>query len=171
MTVPNTGRPCTVCRHAERVAIDKALIAQEGFEAVSRRFKVNPDALARHFKNHVPTEAMQAGAEAAIAAEVEHGSGLLGNASVLHAKALELLAKAEKEGDVRTALAGVREAANCLQLMAKLAGQIDESATINVTFAPQFLLLQKTIIRALAPHPEALRAVQGAFVLLEGAAE
>jgi hypothetical protein len=124
---------------------------------------VNPDALARHFKNHVPTEAMQAGAEAAIAAEASHGAGLVRGASELRDKAMALLAKAEEDGDLRTALAGVREAARCLELVAKMTGLIDQTVQVNIALSAEFTMIRTTILAALAPHPEARAAVVSAL--------
>ena len=58
---------------------------------------------------------------------------------------------------------GVREAARCLELMAKLTGDIDSSATVNLTLAPQWITLQTTILAALAQHPTARQAVVAAL--------
>ncbi len=78
---------------------------------------------------------------------------------MLRDKALSLLRKAEAVSDLRTALMGVREAARCLELMAKLTGDLDEGATINVIANPQFIVVQQAILSALAPHPAARAAV------------
>lgn len=48
------GRTCSICTHPERVAIDKALVAGESNRAISRRFHVSKDAVARHRAEHLP---------------------------------------------------------------------------------------------------------------------
>ncbi len=159
------ARPCSVCRHPDREEIDRALIAGDPLADVSERSGISSQSLIRHRAAHVPTAAMQEGAQAVVVAEAAHGASLLGGACSLRDKALSLLHKAEVAGDLRTALMGVREAARCLELMAKLTGDIDESATVNVIANPQFLAVQQTILAALAPHPAARAAV---LVALEG---
>jgi hypothetical protein len=159
------GRPCTVCGHRDRAEIDRQLVAGTALPGISRQFAVSQDSLARHREKHVPTMAMQEGAQAVAAAEGTHGATLLGGACNLRDKALGLLKKAEESGDLRTALMGVREAARCVELMAKLTGDIDESATVNIIANPQFVMVQQAILSALAPHPAARAAV---LMALEG---
>jgi len=59
------------------------------------------------------------------AAAVVRGDDLLGTARELQAKTLALLARAEAAGDLRTALAAVREARGNLELLGRLAGQLE----------------------------------------------
>ncbi len=163
-SMPTTGRPCTICNHADRAAIDGALVAAGvAVSQISRRFAVTPDALARHRQNHMPTLAMSEGRRAAAVVEAERGAGLADQADQLRATALRLLAAAEAAGDLRTALQGVREAARCLELVAKLTGEIEAGATVNVLVAPAIITLQATIIAALAPYPDARAAVARAL--------
>lgn len=159
-----TGRPCNVCTHAERAEIDRALIARtDTLPALSARFGVSVKSLDRHRNAHVPTPAMQEGAQAVVAAEAGLGAGLAQDACSLKNKALDLLRQAEEAGDLKTALMGVREAARCLELVAKLTGDLDASPTVNLVLAPQFISIQTAILAALAPHPEARRAVVAAL--------
>ena len=55
------------------------------------------------------------------------------------------------------------------QLLAKLLGQLDERPQVNVLMAPEWLQVRAALLMALAPHPEARRAVAAALVTLEGA--
>lgn len=48
------ARPCTVCRHPERAAIDKALVAGEPFRNLAERFGTSATALHRHKQDHLP---------------------------------------------------------------------------------------------------------------------
>jgi hypothetical protein len=71
--------------------------------------------------------------QAAKAATVAHADTLLDQVTSLHRRSLRIMARAERAGDLRTALAGVREARGCVELLARMEGQLArESATINV---------------------------------------
>ena len=153
------GRPCTICTHAERAEIDRAIIGGGNLVEVSKRFDCSSQALLRHRDKHIPTDAMQAGAQSVAASEAGHGTSMAQQAAALHARAMSLLAKAEAAGDLRTALAGVREAARCIELLAKLSGDLDASTTLNLTVAPAFITVQAAILTALDPFPDARRAV------------
>ena len=157
------GRPCKVCRHPERDAIDRALVAGADVASVSRNFAVSDDALTRHRDNHIPTPEMQAGAVARAAADADHGGSLLSQVAGLRTDALRLLGKAEAAGDLRTALAGIREARECIETLAKLTGQIDAGTTVNVSVEAQILPVQVAILAALVPYPEARAAVVAAL--------
>jgi hypothetical protein len=102
---------------------------------------------------------MQEGAQAVAAAEATHGATLRDDAAGLRDRAMGLLKKAEDAGDLRTALMGVREASRCLELMAKLAGEMPDGPTVNVLVAPQFIAVQGVILAALADFPAARAAV------------
>ena len=118
--------------------------------------------LERHNRNHV-----RARMAAVIAARADdqnaYDTSLVDRAAELRAKALELLHKAEKAGDLKTALQGVREAARCVELVGKLTGQVDQSATVNITLAPALIELQTIVLKALADHPAARMAVAAAL--------
>ncbi len=69
------------------------------------------------------------------AQEVAQADNLLEQVQNLQAKALSILAKAEAAGDLRTALQGIREARSCLELLAKLQGELQQEGTVNITLA------------------------------------
>ncbi len=89
-----TGRPCTICGHAARAEIDRALTAGVSLRAVADQFRLPRTSLTRHRANHVPTEAMRAAVQAAAVVEADHGIGLAQGAARLRTDALRLLAKA-----------------------------------------------------------------------------
>jgi hypothetical protein len=96
-------------------------------------------------------------------AERERGGDLLAAARALHGKALDLMRQAERARDLRTALAGIREAARCVELQGRLMGQIKETPTVNVTLSAEWLSLQAVILSALEPHADARQAVAEAL--------
>ncbi len=56
------------------------------------------------------------------------------------------------------------------QLLAKLLGQLDDRPQINLLMAPEWLQVRTALLMALAPHPEARRAVTAALIALEAPA-
>jgi hypothetical protein len=110
---------CSVCRHSELSQIDKALLAGEPFRSIAKRVSLSPAALFRH-KSHVEKRLV----EARESEEASQGRDLVKELVKLAARADKLASQAERDGDLRTALAGVRELARLLELEARLAGQI-----------------------------------------------
>ncbi len=159
---------CTVCRHPDRQAIDAEIIKGNGGRPLAARFGLTKQAVARHAANHVPSADMRTAHLERVSAEGDRGATLVESAAELRDKAHALLQKAETAGDLKTALVGVREAARCLELVAKLTGQIDESVKLNIAFAPAMLELQTIVITALAAFPEARLAVAQALGSLSG---
>lgn len=154
------GRPCTICTHPERDAIDRALIgAGAALKPVSLKFGVTQQSVMRHREQHMPRAARKEGAEAVAEAEGTRGAYLLREASGLRKRAMALLEKAEAAEDIRGANGSLREARECLKLEAQLLGELDDSATINVLIAPAFIKVQTVVLAALAHYPEARIAV------------
>ncbi len=53
-------RPCSICSHADREAIDQALVAGEVFRNIAERFGTSTTALHRHKQEHIPAYLSQA---------------------------------------------------------------------------------------------------------------
>lgn len=100
-------------------------------------------------------------------AEVEEvqGSQTLDEVRALKVHALEILGQAQKAGDLKTALLGIREARGCLELCMKAEGRIDKPPEVNITLNAEWIELRTLIITALDPFPEAkeamVRAIHG----------
>ncbi len=106
-------------------------------------------------------------ADAKAAADVARGDDLLEQVRALRSKAINLLMAAERAGDLRTALRGVAEARACVELLARLEGELDERAQVNVLVAPEWLAIRAAVVGALRPFPEAGEAVANALTRLE----
>ncbi len=157
---------CSICVHPDRAEIDAAIVRRESLRAMARQWGVSKDALRRHHDGgHVAKEL----AKAQEAREVAQADDLLHDVRVLRGKAVALLIKAEHAGDLRTALAGVREARACVELLAKLAGELDERPVVNVLVAPEWLGVRAALLEALAPYPEARAAVSDRLLALGAA--
>ncbi len=160
------SRVCTICTLPadERQAIDTALIGGEPARSVASRYVTNGRplgrmAVQRHKDEHLP----QTLAKAEAAKEINRGEELLAQVQQLRNKAVSILLAAERAGDLRTALAGIREARACLELLLEAERTIDRRPQINVVLSPEWLSLRLVIVQALADHPEAQRAVVGAL--------
>lgn len=157
------SRACTVCTHAERDAIDRALLAGGSNRAIAGQYGLGRDAVARHRAEHVAERL----AKAEGAAEVASATDLLGELRLLRAKAISLLLKAEKAGDYRTALAGIGQARATIELLAELEGELDRRPVVNLLLAPEWIQVRGVLLDALAPYPEAKAAVAGRLRTLE----
>lgn len=159
-------RRCTVCADHRRPEVDRLIAAGNvPVRRIAAQYGFAQSSLRRHAEDHVPA----AMAEAAQAELVAHGASLLDQVTSLHRRALGLLQRAEVAGDFRAAMAGIREARGCVELLARLEGQLREreAATVNVLIAPDFLRLRGVILGALAEHPEAAQKVASALASAE----
>ena len=90
------ARPCTVCRHPEREAIDKAIVGGEAFRNVAERFGTSVASLSRHRAKHLPPLIL----EARQAQERAHAEGLQtqaeGQRARRRAHAFDVLAELER---------------------------------------------------------------------------
>ena len=153
-------RLCTVCTHPARREIDQALATGTGSNRfIAAHYSLAVASVRRHAGAHLPATLSRA----AEAAEVARADDLLGQVQDLQRRALAVLGKAEEAGDLRTALGAIREARGNLELLAKLLGELDDSPTVNLTGAPQWLEVRTLILRALEPHPDARLAVAAAL--------
>jgi hypothetical protein len=155
-------RSCTVCEHAEKDTIDRALVGSVSNRSVASLYDVSEAAVRRHKANHLPAKLVMAEK----AAEVVEADNLLHQVGDLQRRALAILDKAEEAGELRTALSAIREARGNLELLAKLLGELDERPMLNLNISPEWLELRAVIVGALEPYSEARGAVLSA---LEGA--
>jgi hypothetical protein len=144
-------RTCTICTHKQRTAIDKALVARQAFRHIAKRYSVSTAALVRHSDDHLPSSLLKAQA----AREAANADALLAQVVDLRGKALSVLEKAEGSDDLRAAVSAIREARGCVELLAKLAGELKDAPTINLVLSAEWLTIQGAVLRALEPHPAA----------------
>jgi hypothetical protein len=155
-------RRCTVCDHPESHGIDEALVTGAPYRSVAKRFELSESAVYRHKTEHLPAHLLKAKE----VEEVARADDLLEQVRNLQTHALDILERAEKAGDLRTALAAISQARGNLELLGKLAGELDERPVVNLNVSPEWLELRAVIVGALDTHPQARGAVLSA---LEGA--
>jgi chaperonin cofactor prefoldin len=124
------SRKCSICNHNRRQEIERALLRGESHHAVAQQFTISRGAVARHLK-HVSTALTQA-------QEVEeNGKSILRRVGELILQAEQVKARANREGDYRTALAALREMTRLVELQARLTGELHEkheTKIVNLTF-------------------------------------
>jgi hypothetical protein len=157
-------RTCTVCAHPDRPAIDQMLVNRQPFRHIAAHAGLSTSALVRHHDDHLPAQL----AQAKTAAEAAQAEDLLQQVQALRGKALELLRKAEGEGDYRTALQGVREARACVELLLEVEGELDRRPQVNVLVSAEWRTVRAALLEALTPYSEARAAVAGRLLMLEG---
>jgi hypothetical protein len=157
-------RRCTVCDHPERRSIDEALVSGAPYRGIAKRFGLSESAAFRHKSEHLPAHLLKA-------REVEEAGqadDLLDQVRSLQAHALDILERAEKAGDLRTALSAISQARGNLQLLANLTGELDERPVVNVLVSAEWAAIRASIVEALGPYSSEVRsAVSTALLELE----
>ncbi len=151
-------RKCSVCEHIQVKDIDESLVNGTGLRKIAERFSLSTTAVHRH-KKHLNGTLIKARE----VMKITHADNLLEQVKYLQEKSLHILSKAEEIGDYRACTSAINEARKCLELLGKLAGELQDGQTVNVIVSPQWVELRTTIIEALEPHPEAKFAVLGAL--------
>ena len=157
------ARRCTICTHKEREAIDRALVAGEKYRNIAEQFRVTLAPLVRHRDDHIPAALVKAKE----AAEVAQADNLLAQVCDLRDRAVAILDKAEDADDLRSAIAAIREARGCVELLGKLAGQLKDVPTVNILISAEWRVVQVTILEALKSYPDARLAVAMALAEME----
>ncbi len=156
-------RVCTICTNKSRPEIDQALVARRPFRDIAGQHGVSKSALVRHHDDHLPTALVKAQA----ATEAAQADALLAQVVDLRDKALDVLDTAQGSDDLRVALGAIREARGCVELLAKLAGQLKDAPTVNILVSAEWQGLQAVILQALEPHAIARLAVAEALTTVE----
>ena len=154
---------CTVCRHPEREAIDRAIISSEPERTIANRYGVTKAALHRHKVGHLPPLL----AKAHDAAEVFSADALTNQITGLLSRGFTILDRAETGDSITDMCAAMREVRGVLTLIAKVTGEIQTAPTVNVIQSPEWIEVQTVILHALAPYPDARIAVADALEVCE----
>ncbi len=156
-------RTCTICEHPQRDEIDHLIINGNTFRHIASQYNFSYRAVKRHKDNHLNKKL----AKAKEVQEVVHANSLLGQVRDLQMRALNILDAAEQSGDLRMALGAIREARGNLELLGKLAGELQAGQVVNVLVSPQWVTLRSVILESLEPFPEARLAVASALERVE----
>ncbi len=126
-------RTCTICSHAQREAIERALLAKESYRHIAARFDTSTAALQRH-RPHLRGELVKAHEGQQLARserlidDVRDGEG---RAERLYAAAEGIMVRAMEAEDLRTALQAIKaavdvmgEARQYMELRGELSGEL-----------------------------------------------
>ena len=91
--------------------------------------------------------------------EEDLGNNTLAEVRALKTRAMEILEQAQKAGDLKTALIGIRDARGCLETCLKAEGQLKDGPQITIINNPEWVELRTFIITALDDFPQAKAAV------------
>lgn len=110
------ARACSVCTDERRLRIEQAVVAPgASVRGAASRFGVSASALRRHTRTHLPERVRKAAA----AGEILTADRLLREIQHFGKEAARLQARAERGGDVRTAIQALRERTRNVELLAR----------------------------------------------------
>ena len=131
-------RTCTICSHAQRLEIERAIVAGTSLRTISGQFGPSKTAVLRHRSNVAmtiarSTEARELVRTGTLLDDVRAGER---RAERLYEKAAEILAEALRNKDPRTALQAIRtasavmgEARDYLELRGELTNELGRDRT------------------------------------------
>ena len=157
------GRKCKIENHPNSKIIITRLASGEEYSKIVEDF---PDIRYQdldYYKQNKLHEILSKSNDLKVEAEEIRGTQTLAEVRALKTRALGVLEEAQKAGDLKTALLGIREARGCLELCMKAEGQIDKQPQVNILLNPEWIELKAVIIAALRPYPDALGAVRNAL--------
>jgi len=153
------SRYCKVCWHPDRAKIEREIYAcRPSGLIVADRSGISEDSLYRHRKKHMPALLRDPGGR-----RVDNPDQAVAEAGEVYNHTLSLLRRSEVTGDDRACLAALREVRRNIELFARLHGQLPPEEPGD---SPQESLaaLIKAVSDALAPFPEAARAVAASLL-------
>jgi hypothetical protein len=160
---------CTVCEDPRRDEFDRRARIEDNIAKIAQDFALSYDSFYRHIKadHHIrEVTAIPTSTELATSGDI------LREITEHHKEAKRLKGLAEENGDLKTALFGLDKALKCLELVAKIQGQIQTQPQINLTQvsiynAPEWLAVGDLLARILAPYPELRAEVARELLALE----
>jgi hypothetical protein len=152
------ARNCTICRHAKRHEIDRALVEGVPTLQVADQYKLARSSVRRHQASHLG-EKMAKAAKSREVREVVEAVKLVVVAREMLAKLQSLANDAEKDKDIRGAVSAIGKIPDFLRILGEIEGRLQSHGTVNVTVMPEWSAIRTTILSALQPFPDAADAV------------
>jgi len=157
------GRKSKIESHPHRNIIVKRLASGGEYSDIIRDFpELTWDDLDYYKQKKLP-ELISKSNDLKAEVESVQGTDTLAEVRELKTRALNILEKAEKSGDLKTALLGIREARGCLETCLKAEGAIKDGPQITIINNPEWVELRTLIITALDEYPQAKAAVVNAI--------
>src|SRR5438270_5380618 len=172
-----TGR-CQGCNHLERVRVERLLAAGGSIKGAARKFAIDYHALRRHWRNHVSAEARAAYLAEANKDQLEElvadeTLALIDHYRIVRGGLYKGFGAASELGDGSSlALIAGRLHEN-FRDCGRLTGELQRGPLLNiqndVLVNPDYTRAIARIVSALAPYPEARKAVIAALRDLDAA--
>jgi hypothetical protein len=153
------GRVCTVCVHDEHHSINVALVQRTAYRNIAQGYGVSQYALMRHARDHLPKLLV----ESTRAVEVARADDLIGNIDRMIGRLEAFLDRAEADGDGPEFRAHVAEWRKQIELLARIAGQLQEAGQVNIFVNPQWVQIEAAFMHALRDEPSARHKVIAAL--------
>lgn len=175
------NRRCQVCKPPERLRVEFLRASGASLDSLAEKFKLDRDAIWRHWRNHVTPEAkasyLAGPAQLAELGERAADAGLsaLDYLALVRTTLLGQLSSLNEAGDGKGCAVVAGKLVQLLELQAKLSGELGTLAAsvtnnfsvtqnnVAVLESPTWLRTQAAILRALAPFPDARAAVVAAL--------
>jgi hypothetical protein len=171
---------CRTCAHPDRWRVELLKAGGASLQSLADKFGLSKNGIDRHWRNHVSDEAKASylcgPAELASLAEkaAQEGDSVLDYLRMCRVVLTGQLSAMSEAGDARGAAFVTRALVHTLEAIARVTGEIGDlarSTTYNITTNnvavlaehPTFMKMQATMLRALAPFPEARAAVVDAL--------
>jgi hypothetical protein len=180
------GQRCRTCDHPERSAIDIEIARGIESTKIAKRFGLKVEALRRHKNNgHVPASIRDAfprhradlSAEALAQLRADESAGVLLHLAQQRSTLLRLQDEAERKKWRPLMLQVTRELHKNIELTGRTLGtfaeherSITQVQNLAILMSPEYVALRGDLIKALAGHPKARRAVAEVLSKVEGSA-
>jgi hypothetical protein len=168
-----TGRPgvCSVCKHAQRLEIELAIVKGASLRAVAKTYGVSYDSVWRHCgneKHFSPKRRL----ELAGGVDIEQLNALAARQSrsldqylaIIRNGLLDLFLTAKIAGDVEHVTMLSSQLNNNLKLLANLSGELRLAGTVNNTQVnihgdPRYKMFEQRLLDLVRAHPEIKESV------------
>ena len=154
-------RRCTVCDHADRAAIDQALVNHRPFRALAAQFSLSSSSLQRHHDEHIARELF----DAAKGRDNARAASLAADLALARSVTVEAIQAARQAGDWSLVLRGVDRLCRHAELAAK-AGEVGDTGPALLASA-EWLQIRTAMMVALRDFPGARQAVSAALGSLD----
>jgi hypothetical protein len=136
------------------------LVSRVPYRDIERRFGVGRNALKRHAQEHIPKLLV----ESSKAVEVANADSLLERLEGWAGRIETAIDAVEGQEDYGQFWKGVSVLRPYLETIGEITKELERRPQVNILIAPQ---VQQVIINALAPYPDARKAVVDALAPLE----
>jgi hypothetical protein len=175
------ARPCSICSHKARAAIDLALVSRLNQAVIAERYGVSFHSLKRHYARHLSPAQRLALASAVTPQGVGgvsldelkrvEGEHLLANLVSQRCRLGNYAELAAATGNIGEANNSERLIQRNLELVARLIGDLvdrKEIRHVSLFTSADYYALRSTLSEALRKHPAAARDVAIALSKMEG---